>query len=165
MMKRNDGYTLAYVMVVLFVLASVALATMGLALQPAKNQAASQQRMQDKYAAQGLAEQVVARLEHADAEKLAAVLEEYKDNTQPVYCVSVPESDPVSYILTAKSGKTTVTAEFTLEPIPDKKEPETGSPPVGGTTDETENPPAVTPEPVIIGHTVKYISYKTEVAQ
>lgn len=164
MMKRNEGYTLAYVMVILFVLASVALATMGLALQPAKNQANALKRMQDKYAAQGLAEQVVAQLEHADVATLAEILDAYKDNAQPVYCELLENGN---YKLTAKSGKTTVTAEFTLEPTHDKAEPENGGTPEGGNTDETEapqDPPSATPEPVTIGHTVKYISYKTEVA-
>ncbi|MBQ3257725.1 MAG: hypothetical protein IJA67_09950 [Oscillospiraceae bacterium] len=158
MMKRNDGYTLAYVMVILFVLASVALATMGLALQPAKNQATALKRMQDKYTAQGLAEQVVAQLEHADAETLENVLGSYViDAAHPdrnPYCEKINVEGSEIYKLVAKSGKTTVTAEFTLEQRT-KNEP-TGENAEDGTPITTTT---------IIGHTVKYISYKTEVAQ
>lgn len=152
MMKRNDGYALAYVMVVLLVLAFVSLATMSLALIPAKNQAATQQRMQDKYAAQGLVEQVVAQLEHAvDANAVKAVLDAYpqdsSDPNQDVYC----QYNSGTYTIVAKYGITTVTAEFTLMQITKTE-----------TTNETDangNPISITSP---VGHTVQYLSFKTE---
>ena len=62
MFKRNDGYALSYVLVVLLVLAIIATAVMAPPLRNLQLQQASIERMQDKYAAQGMIEQVVAQL-------------------------------------------------------------------------------------------------------
>lgn len=63
MFKRNDGYALSYVLVVLLVLAIIATAVMAPPLRNLQMQQASIERMQEKYAAQGMVEQVVAELQ------------------------------------------------------------------------------------------------------
>ena len=155
MMRRNDGYTLAYVVVVLGVMAAVALATMTLALMPQKSQHASLERMKDKYAAQGMVEIIVAQLEHADAEKLPDVLDAYKydesNQEQKMYCTQDTTSTPVKYTIVASADQTVLTAEFTLE---ERTKSET--------TGEGEDAVTTT---TTIGHTVNYISYKMEVAE
>ena len=157
MMKRNDGYTLAYVVVVLFVLASVALATMSLALIPAKNQKNAQLRMQEKYEAQGMIEQVVAVLERTTADSLTdEVLEELLTHTSECngLIVDLNESSFNHINIEATVNSTTVTAELKLEK---RTKTETTD-----STDDKGNSITITTE-TIVGYTVKYLSYKTEV--
>lgn len=67
MKKHDEGYVLAFVLVVMVVLCLVALSIMSISLRNLQNQQASIQRMEDKYAAQGAIEKVVAQLENATA--------------------------------------------------------------------------------------------------
>ena len=62
MKKHDEGYVLAFVMVVIVVLCLVAVSLMSISLNNMEAQSASVQRMQDKYAAMGTVEQVVAIL-------------------------------------------------------------------------------------------------------
>lgn len=62
MKKHDEGYVLAFVLVVMIVLCLVALSIMSISLRNLQNQQASIQRMEDKYAAQGAIEKVVAEL-------------------------------------------------------------------------------------------------------
>lgn len=73
MLKRNEGYALSYVLVVLLVLCGIAIAVMSISLHNLKNQQASIDRMVDKYAAQGLVEQVVAQLEHSTTNDFTSI--------------------------------------------------------------------------------------------
>ena len=154
MMKRNDGYALSYVLVVMLLLAAIAVAVMTMSMQVMKNQQTSIQRMQDRYTAQGLVEQVIAQLERTD--DVNSIIGEYaptegEDLPNPC-CTIVENSNPITYRIVASDNKTTVTVEFTLEQV--FKKENTG-------TDEDGNPiVSETPN----GHTVTYISYNTEVA-
>ena len=155
MMKRNDGYALLYVLVAMLILAGIAVAVMTMSLQVLKNQQSSIERMQDKYEAQGLAEQVVAQLEHAT--DIDTVIADYTpaegEEIPNPYCAVIEGSTPVQYKLVASAGRATVTAEFTAKQI--TKTVDTG------TKDEHGNP-ITTNTPV--GYTITYISYKTEIA-
>ena len=159
MMKRNDGYALLYVLGAMLFLAGIAVAVMTMSLQVLKNQQSSIERMQDKYEAQGLAEQVVAQLEHAKTtDDLKAVIAKYPpaegEEIPNPYCAVIEDStNPEQYKLNASSGRATVTAEFTAKQI--TKTVDTG------TKDEHGNP-ITTNTPV--GYTITYISYKTEIA-
>ena len=155
MMKRNDGYALLYVLVAMLILAGIAVAVMTMSLQVLKNQQSSIERMQDKYEAQGLAEQVVAQLEHAtDINDIIADYPPAEGEEIPnPYCAVIEGSTPVQYKLVASDGRATVTAEFTAKQI--TKTVDTG------TKDEHGNP-ITTNTPV--GYTITYISYKTEIA-
>lgn len=67
MMKKHDeGYVLAFVMVVIVVLCLVAVSLMSISLRNLEAQNASIQRMEDKYVAMGKIEQVVAILNATD---------------------------------------------------------------------------------------------------
>ena len=155
MMKRDDGYALLYVLVAMLILAGIAVAVMTMSLQVLKNQQSSIERMQDKYEAQGLAEQVVAQLEHAT--DIDTVIADYTpaegEEIPNPYCAVIEDStNPEQYKLIASSGRATVTAEFTAKQI--TKTETTG-------TDQDGNP-ITTNTPV--GYTITYISYKTEIA-
>lgn len=158
MMKRNDGYALLYVLVAMLILAGIAVAVMTMSLQVLKNQQSSMERLQNKYEAQGLAEQVVAQLEHAKTtDDLKAVIAKYPpaegEEISNPYCAVIEDStNPEQYKLVASSGRATVTAEFTAKQI--TKTETTG-------TDQEGNP-ITTNTPV--GYTITYISYKTEIA-
>ena len=65
MMKRNDGYALSYVLVILLVLSVIAISTLPAPLRNLQSQQASIERMQEKYAAQGIMEQAVSMMEAA----------------------------------------------------------------------------------------------------
>lgn len=60
MKKHDEGYVLAFVMVVILVLCIVAVSLMTASINNLKAQNAAVQRMVDKYAAQGVIEQVVS---------------------------------------------------------------------------------------------------------
>lgn len=162
MLKRNDGYTLAYVVVVLGVMATVALATMTLALMPQKNQHIAQERTKDKYAAQGLVEQVVAQLEHATSESsINSIVTAYSSEDSNPRCTAETQGDTTVYTVEAKSGTQQVIAKFRLE----KREE-----PVPTTENSTESPsvsptptPTPTPTPILKGHSAVYVFYETTV--
>lgn len=63
MRKRNEGYSLVLVLVVLVVICLVATFILSFSLSNLKNQQASVERMQDRYAAAGEIEKIVAELE------------------------------------------------------------------------------------------------------
>lgn len=123
MIKRNDGYALSYVLVVLLVLFTIAMGVTSISLFNLKNQKVTASRMQDKYAAQGMIEQVVAQLENAESEDdVTAIIALYAptEENQPIKCeaqeITVGSNEVDGYHITATSGSTTITAEFTLEP-------------------------------------------------
>ena len=154
MRKRNEGYALAYVVVVLFVLASVALATMGLALTPAKNQETSLRHMQDKYTAQGMVEQVVAVLERTTDDITNPLSEELltKIIDRESITITLDTADPNHITVTTTVNNTSVTAELMLTQITKTE--------VTEELDENGEPISITTP---VGYTVKYHSYKTEV--
>lgn len=63
MKKHDEGYVLAFVMVVITVLCLIAVLLMPLSLRNLQAQNDSIRRMQDKYAAQGVIETVVAKMD------------------------------------------------------------------------------------------------------
>ena len=163
MMKRNEGYALSYVLIVMLVLAAVSMGVMTLALQVLKNQQTSVERMQDRYTAQGMIEQVVAQLERSTVTITKKALENNVIIVPENVTISIPdESKPNCIKVEATCDATKVIAEFTVERLTKVETP----PPTGesGESNGTEGTPPVTPEPVTIGHTVTYISYNTEVA-
>ena len=66
MKKHDEGYVLAFVMVVITVLCLIAVLLMPLSLRNLEAQNDSIRRMQDKYAAQGVIETVVAKMDSTD---------------------------------------------------------------------------------------------------
>ena len=67
MKKHDEGYVLAFVMVVITVLCLVAVSLMSISLRNLENQNASILRMKDKYEAQGVIETVVAKISSSDS--------------------------------------------------------------------------------------------------
>lgn len=124
MMKRNDGYALSYVLVVLLVLFTIAMGVTSISLFNLKNQKVTAARMQDKYAAQGMIEQVVAQLENAESEDAVKdVIDLYPvaqegEPVNPIECeehtIGEGANEISSYLLTATSGSTKITTEITL---------------------------------------------------
>lgn len=106
MFKRNDGYALSYVLVVLMVLAIIATAVMAPPLRNLQMQQASIERMQEKYAAQGMVEQVVAQLDGV-AEAPAQIV------NSP--CTVNIDTANKTYTIEAKCGKTKIEAVIELK--------------------------------------------------
>lgn len=150
MMKRNDGYALAYVLVVMLILAAIAVAVMTMSLQVLKNQQTSITRMQDKYAAQGLVEQVVAQLERAKTFSDDSPEEIAANTTSPENVNITPGEDFKTITVEVESASAKVIAEMKIEAITKTE-----------TTGTTENGDPIETEKVV-GHTVVYTSYKTE---
>lgn len=63
MIKRNEGYTLPFVLVVMVVLCTVAISITSVTLRNLVNQQKFMDRMTDRYAAQGQIEMIVAQLD------------------------------------------------------------------------------------------------------
>lgn len=106
MFKRNDGYALSYVLVVLMVLAIIATAVMAPPLRNLQMQQASIERMQEKYAAQGMVEQVVAQLGTTSDISVFSLPSEYND--------LIIENDSCSF--KAIKGNTTINVTLNLTP-------------------------------------------------
>ena len=114
MMKRNDGYALAYVLVVLLVLAAIAFAVMTLSLKALERQQASLEHMKDKYAAQGYVEQVVALLENETSDVNSIIFTELSDNAEITHIPAAADTlDTV--IVKAESGTVKVTAVYEIK--------------------------------------------------
>lgn len=163
MLKRNDGYALSYVLVVLLVLAAIALAVMTLSLNAVKRQQASIDQMKDKYVAQGMVEQVVAQLENAKNEAdILGIVANYNSDTANPSCKDEPVDGKTFYKVIAREGTqtvTVVTAIFELEA--DYGENNTNDPsPI--LEDESGNIPESGESQSPIGYNVIYHSYKTE---
>lgn len=152
MFKRNEGYALSYVLVVLLVLCIIAISVMSAPLRNLQMQQASIARMQDKYAAQGMIEQVVAQLEHAESELDIFTLKGEAGNPD---IGNNNDEDDSTYAITAISDSCVVTAVIKLTPILDEP------PPVQDGTVDPQSPDDSddSDQPVIIGYTVTYESY------
>ena len=116
MLKRNEGYALSYVLVVLLVLCIIAISVMSAPLRNLQMQQASIARMQDKYAAQGMIEQVVAQL------KTTPNLDNL---SYPPGCEKT-ESDGATLSIKATSNNTSYEVKLTLTAIPDSEGTPTG---------------------------------------
>lgn len=162
-LKQNDGYALAYVLVVLLVLAAIAFAVMTLSLNALERQQSSLNNMKDKYAVQGMVEQVVAQMEHADDAALLQLLADYSQPERNPSCEQSVEGGEEIYTVIAQSTNTKITAKLTLKEI---REPVTLAPinPGNGESDESSESEQPTEEEQtkVTGHTVTYRSYKTE---
>lgn len=91
--KRNEeGYVLVYVMVVIFVLCSIAIAIMSYTLNTLQAQEAMVRRMKDKYEAMGEIERVVAELDIYSVPELTD--SKYKYSTE-----SDCAEDAIEYLL------------------------------------------------------------------
>lgn len=66
MKKHNEGYVLAYVMVIIAVLMLVASSVMGVALKNLQRQRAEVETMQAKYAAEGAIERILAKVDKVE---------------------------------------------------------------------------------------------------
>lgn len=93
MKKHNGGYALPLVLVVMAVLCLIATAVLTNARQGLSSQRASIQRMQDKYAAQGAIEQVVAQITFRDGEAHSGFLTDLESLCAGVYGTDA-EEDP-----------------------------------------------------------------------
>ena len=141
MFKRNDGYALSYVLVVLMVLAIIATAVMAPPMRNLQMQQASIERMKDKYIAQGMVEQVVAQLTPtSDINSIKQALA--SSNGISVEDIKL-NADGSKYTVEIKLSSTTITTEFTLSEVY-KKDTE------GNLTSE------------ILGYQPIYISYNTQ---
>ena len=156
MFKRNEGYALSYVLVVLLVLCIIAISVMSAPLRNLQMQQASIARMQDKYAAQGMIEQVVAQLEHAEStltpEQICLL------GTEPQSIVHNMENS--SYIIDGKSGDCVVTAEIQLSekmiPVTPGEGNESEQSDESEGSEDSEEPEIITQ---FAGYSVKFISY------
>lgn len=93
MKKHNGGYALPLVLVVMAVLCLIATAVLTNARQGLSSQRASIQRMQDKYAAQGAIEQVVAQIKIGSTDPHTAFLSHLETLCAGVYGTDAGE-DP-----------------------------------------------------------------------
>lgn len=73
MRKHNEGYTLVLVLVVILVLTVCATAVLSFSAQNLKTQQRMVERMQDKYAAEGAIEAVMAQLDKIDIKEVESV--------------------------------------------------------------------------------------------
>lgn len=117
MLKRNDGYALTYVLVVLMVLCVIAISVLSAPLRNLQKQYAYIAQMQDRYTAQGMVEQVIAKAERAaDTNALDDLVT--TDPTLPCQCTGFDSVNGKLYAtITATHNNTTVNATIMLEPL------------------------------------------------
>ncbi len=110
MKKQDEGYVLVYVMVVLLVLCLVATAILTGALRNLQGQQNAIAQMQERYAAQGMIEQVLAQLYAGTAPAEIKGWESLEPESGAILqklTVFVDSHDSVT--LTAQSGTTVIT--------------------------------------------------------
>lgn len=91
MKKHDEGYVLAYVVVIMAVLTTIALSVMSVSLSNLQKQRAEVERMQDKYAAEGAIEQAIEIIENIDYSLIENI--------------SLPEGVQISAVESSVSGK------------------------------------------------------------
>lgn len=106
MKKHNEGYALVLVLVVLTVLGLVAAFILSFSLKNLQNQQASVEQMQDRYAAEGEIEKVIAQLE----DLIRAPSGEFVELKNTVYS----EADGM-IIVKASSGSVQIVCELLLQ--------------------------------------------------
>lgn len=115
MRKRDEGYVLPYVMVIMLVLAIVASSIMAISLKSLKAQQSSIQRMQDQYTAAGEIEKVVALLESGVAPEVVAQKceDEWENvtfNKENLTLVAVVNDVEIQCVLAENEGQYTYTS-------------------------------------------------------
>ena len=115
-MKRNDGYALSYVLVILLVLSVIAISTLSAPLRNLQTQQTSIERMQEKYLAQGKIEQMIAEIENTEPDNLANVSSKYTSYEQNCTPPTIATGQITSKLY-AKIGKTEITATVIIEPV------------------------------------------------
>lgn len=115
MKKHDEGYVLAFVMVVIVVLCLVAVSLMSISLRNLEAQNASIQRMEHKYAAMGVVEQVVAAID-SDVEipkgtSLAASLSTYLQDKAGITIVETEGNTEEPGTITSFTAKLQITSK------------------------------------------------------
>lgn len=123
MKKRDEGYVLPLVLIVLVVICLIAVSLLTVSLNNLKNQQAMIDRMEDQYAAQGMIEEAVAGLQvelfkgtdtkvRVDGLSYGALIEKKDqsniDNAGYIYWSKVSGIDQIKLKITATSGTKTV---------------------------------------------------------
>lgn len=129
MKKHDEGYVLAFVMVVITVLCLIAVLLMPLSLRNLEAQNDSIRRMQDKYAAQGVIETVVAKMNSAiEIEKLDDLETDLGAGLNEETTVSINFSEEstedtfdAEVIIASESGSTKVTATLSWTAVGDEE--------------------------------------------
>ena len=109
MKKHDEGYALVLVLVVMIVISLVAATVLTFSLRNLQNQQKSIQRMEDKYEAQGLIEEVVAKLKTGTNITV--------DDLRATHASCVPESDAENeknLVITAEHGTAKIIAKIEL---------------------------------------------------
>ena len=104
-MKKNDGYIMVYVLVVVLVVSMVAVAACTAAIRNFKSQSAAVNYTQDKYAAQGVVERIMAELKDAAVEVAEIIAaKENSDGSLYHYTDTDLLKDDLSAAVKAKLG-------------------------------------------------------------
>ena len=121
MKKHNEGYVLVYVTVVLILFSLIGSMILTSAMKNLNAQQAAITQMQDKYAAQGMIEKVLAQLEACGSMTIWDFTETYEDNPTIVgelsVAVSIDDIDGDSQnetILTLSANRGTANIVCTL---------------------------------------------------
>lgn len=112
MMKRNDGYALPFVLVVMVVVCLIAVSVMSFSLRCLQSQQASIARMTDKYKAMGKLEIVISQLEQAKGDN-EVVLPQSTDSDTGLWLVY--DSSNNCFTIAAKENETIVGYKITVE--------------------------------------------------
>jgi len=119
MKKHDEGYALAFVLVVMLVLCLVAVTVLSYSLDNLRQQKIAAQRMQDQYIAQGKIEKVVALVEDALVNNnQGGVMDALKDTDE----VKALVNDGTIFntgklVLTAQSNNVSITCVLILDDI------------------------------------------------
>ena len=108
MKKYDEGYALAFVMVVMVILCLVAVSILSISLRNLQNQQATVERMQDQYEAEGEIEKFVAALDHLQEDVTSVSVPVDSDLT-----ATLEESSKIT--LVAESGSVKVTCILVLD--------------------------------------------------
>ena len=121
MKKHDEGYVLAYVMVILAVLMVIALSVMSVSLTNIQRQRADIERMQDKYAAEGAIERAIQTIEKSTGVVVFEQISFHDESVDEIKAEVVPDSisNAMDYTcrirITARCGACLITCEVKTE--------------------------------------------------
>lgn len=117
MKKHNEGYVLAFVLIVVAVLALISTAVSTVAVRNMESQQAAVKRMQDKYEAEGVIEKIVAELSNIEVFEATDVKTEFDEKLTEI-CGRYPTTETGKLTKSVQpewDGSSVLTCTLTIE--------------------------------------------------
>lgn len=121
MKKRDEGYVLAFVLIVIAVICLVAVSMMNVSLRNIQAQKASIERMEEKYSAQGEAEKVISSIDWTGWLSTVPAKSTVEEAVAAFYCTDPDSAEPVklsSVFVSTATGESEIKIVLDVQVLP-----------------------------------------------